>query len=138
MSKENVQAVRDWVAAINEGDSGRLVELSHPQVDYMPYLAALSGAAGAYRGHQGLRQYVRDLAEAWGSYEVEIYSLEDLGDDVVMEGRLRGKGRTSGINVDAEMAWLHTFRPGTGEGRYLRLRYFANRSDALEAAGLSE
>lgn len=138
MSHENVRLVRDWVAAINAGNAEWLVELADPDVDYMPYLAALSGAAGAYRGHQGLRQYVRDLAEAWSWYAVEIHRLEDLGDDVLMEGRLRGRGRTSGLDVDAEMAWIHTFRPGTGKGRYVRLRYFGTRSDALEATGLSE
>src|SRR5262245_1282129 len=138
MSEENVEAVRNWVAAINAADSDRLIELADPEVDYLPYLAALAGESGAYRGHHGLRQYVRDLAEAWSSYEVEIHDLEDLGDHVLMQGRLRGKGRSSGLDVDAEMAWLHTFRSGSGEGRYLRLRFFASRDDALEAAGLSE
>ena len=138
MSEENVETVRNWVAAINAADSDRLIELADPEVDYLPYLAALAGESGAYRGHDGLRQYVRDLAEAWSSYKVEIHELEDLGDHVLMQGRLRGKGRFSGLDVDAEMAWLHTFRSGSGEGRYLRLRFFASRDDALEAAGLSE
>ena len=138
MSQENVEAVSEWVTAIIAGNSDRLIELADPQVDYLPYLAALSGAAGAYRGHDGLRQYVRDLSEAWSEYAVEIHHLEDLGDHVLMEGRLRGKGRSSGLEVDSVMAWLHTFRPGGGEGRYLRLRYFTSRSKALEAAGLSE
>ena len=110
MSEENVEAVRNWVAAINAADSDRLIELADPEVDYLPYLAALAGESGAYRGHDGLRQYVRDLAEAWSSYEVEIHELEDFGDDVLMQGRLRGKGQSSGLHVDAEMAWLHTFR----------------------------
>jgi|SRR5215210_4194830 len=134
MSEENVQTVLEWVAAINAADSARLIELADPEVDYLPYLAALAGEAGAYRGHPGLRQYVQDLVEAWSSYEVEIYELEDLGDHVLMQGRLRGKGRSSGLDVDAEMAWLHTFRAGTGEGRYLRLRFFESRAEAVEAA----
>ena len=138
MSEENLEAVRDWVAAINAGDSARLVDLADPDVDYLPYLAALAGEAGAYRGHEGLRQYVRDLVEAWSSYGVEIHELEDLGDHVLMQGRLRGTGRSSGLDVDAEMAWLPTFRSGSGEGRYLRLRFFASRDEALEAAGLPE
>src|SRR5262245_8360227 len=138
MSEENVEAVRNWVAAINAADSDRLIELADPEVDYLPYLAALAGESGAYRGHDGLRQYVRDLAEAWSSYEVEIHELEDLGDHVLMQGRLRGKGQSSGLDVDAEMAWLHTFRSGSGERRYLRLRFFASRDEALEAAGLQE
>ena len=138
MSQENVEVVREWVAAINAGDASRLTELADPSVDYMPYLAALSGATGAYHGHDGLWQYVRDLSDVWSEYEVEIHELQDLGNQVLMTGRLRGKGRSSGLDVDAEMAWLHTFREGTGPGRYTRLRYFDSGTDALEAAGLSE
>jgi ketosteroid isomerase-like protein len=138
MSEENVEAVRQWVAAINDGDSERLVALAAPDVDYLPYLAALSGERGAYRGHVGLRQYVRDLGDAWAWYHVDIYELHDLGRHVLMEGRLQGKGRSSGLEVEEEMAWLHTFHEGSGPGRYARLRFFPSRSEALDAAGLSE
>jgi ketosteroid isomerase-like protein len=135
VSRENVEAVREWVAAINRADADALVALADADVDYMPYLASLAGAGGAYRGHAGLRAYVRDLADAWSWYEVEIHELEDLGASVLMQGRLRATGRTSGLEVDAQMAWLHTFREGTGPGRYLRLRFFESAADALAAAG---
>jgi ketosteroid isomerase-like protein len=81
---------------------------------------------------------VRDLSEAWVWYHVEISRLEDLGDDVLMEGRLQATGRSSGLEVEEEMAWVHTFRDGTGPGRYARLRFFPSRTEALEAAGLRE
>jgi ketosteroid isomerase-like protein len=138
MSEENVEAVREWVAAINKGDSEALIALADPEVDYMPYLASLSGEEGAYRGHPGLRQYVLDLAEAWVWYQVEIYRLHDLGEHVLMEGKLQARGRSSGLEVEEEMAWIHSFRDGTGPGRYKRLRFFPSRAAALEAAGLSE
>jgi ketosteroid isomerase-like protein len=138
MSEENVEMVRRWVAAINRGDAEELVEIADPDVDYLPYLGSLSGEHGAYHGHDGLRRYVGDLAEAWSSYSVEIYELQDLGDDVLMRGRLRATGRSSGLDVDAEMAWLHSFRKGTGLGRYTRLRFFSTKAEALVAAGLSE
>jgi ketosteroid isomerase-like protein len=138
MSRENVETVREWVAAINRGDADMLVELADPNVDYLPYLGIVSGARGAYQGHEGLRRYVRDLHEAWGSYYVEIRSLRDVGDHVIMEGSLRATGATSGVEVDAVMAWLHTFSPGTGFGRYLRLRFYDTPRQALEAAGVSE
>jgi ketosteroid isomerase-like protein len=138
MSQENVEAVREWVKAINRGDAEALVALADPAVDYLPYLASLAGEAGAYRGHSGLRQYVLDLSEAWAWYHVEIHALYDLGQHVLMEGSLEAKGRSSGLEVEEEMAWLHSFREGHGSGRYTRLRFFPNRAQALEAAGLEE
>ncbi|HEX2128876.1 MAG TPA: nuclear transport factor 2 family protein [Solirubrobacterales bacterium] len=134
MSQENVEMVRRWVAAINRGDADELIALADSSIDYLPYLGSVSGEAGAYRGHEGVRRYVNDLREAWSAYSVEIHTLEDLGDDVLMEGRLRATGKSSGLEVDAEMAWLHSFLPGQGEGRYARLRFFPNRDDALAAA----
>ncbi len=126
--------VRRWVDAINRGDADELVELADQSIDYLPYLGSVSGEAGAYQGHHGLRKYVDDLQEAWSAYSVEIQRLEDLGDDVLMEGRLRATGKSSGLEVDAEMAWLHSFRPGRGEGRYTRLRFFPSRDDAIAAS----
>ena len=137
MSEENVEMVREWVAAINRSALDALVELADPGVEYTPYLGSLLGAE-AYRGHDGLGQYVDDLTEAWEWYHVDIDELRDLGDDVLMVGRLSAKGRSSGLEVEERLAWIHTFRKGTGPSRYVRLRFFATPEAALEAAGLQE
>jgi ketosteroid isomerase-like protein len=44
------------------------------------------------------------------------------------------RGRTSGIDVEVNYWVVVTFR----EGRVLQDQWFADRSDALEAAGLRE
>ena len=138
MSRENVEAVQEWVAALNRRDLLRLLELAAPEIEYRSYLASLSGGDGAYRGHDGLRRYLCELAEAWESFEVEVDEYHDLGDKVVNHGRLKARGSTSGLQVEERLAWLHTFKEGTGPGRYLRHEFFANSAEALEAAGLSE
>lgn len=138
MSQENVEMVSRWVAAMNRQDAEELILLAHPEVDYMPYLASLAGEDGSYKGHDGLRRYVEDLIEAWSWYHVEIQSLRDLGDQVLMEGRLEATGKSSGLEVREDMAWLHTFVRGTGPGRYKRLQFFADRAKALEAAGVPD
>ena len=85
--------VSRWVAAMNRQDAEELVSLAHPEVDYMPYLASLSGEAGAYKGHDGLRRYVGDLTEAWSWYHVEIRSsLHRLGGPS-SDGRAAGGDR---------------------------------------------
>lgn len=140
MSQENVEAVRAWVAALNRGDLAALLELADPEIEYRSYLATLSGSDGAYRGHEGLRRYVRgDLDEAWESFNVELDEYCDLGgENVLVVGRLQAKGRFSGLEVEEQLAWLHTFRAGTGPGRYIRVQFFATRDEALAAAGLGE
>ena len=49
-------------------------------------------------------------------------------------GRIKGKGRGSGLELDSPAAWLFEFR-----GRQVRyMRGYLDLAEALEAAGLSE
>ena len=63
MLRENVEAVQAWSRRYRE-DLSALLEIADPSVEYVSYLASLSGGAGTYRGHEGIRQFVRDLADA--------------------------------------------------------------------------
>ena len=80
MSQDNVDAVEVGMAAVTGGDVAALVELSDPVVEFDSFLARVSGGDGAYRGHEGLRRYVRDLAEAWEWFRPEVSECRDLGD----------------------------------------------------------
>jgi hypothetical protein len=53
-------------------------------------------------------------------------------------GRLEAKGKASGVEVEAQLAWLGTFRSDAGTGRLLSIQFFTNADEALEVAGLSE
>ncbi len=138
MSRENVEAVQGWVAALNREDLAALLEIADPSVEYVSYLASLSGGVGTYRGHDGIRQFLRDLADAWEWFKVEVDDYRDLGDSVLMVGRLRAKGERSGLEVARELAWLLDFHDGTGPQRFMRVRYFPTPAEALEAAGAGE
>lgn len=138
MSRENLEAVEAWVAAINRGDLAKLLEIADPAIEFRSYLAKLSGSDGAYRGHDGLRRYIRDLSDAWESFHVEIDEYRDLGETVLMLGRLQARGRSSGLEVEERLAFLHTFREGTGPGRYVRHQFFPSEAQALEAVELAE
>jgi ketosteroid isomerase-like protein len=54
------------------------------------------------------------------------------GEQVLALGHIRGEGRDSGVAIDARAGWLARFR----EGRIAKFQTFANRDEALEAAGL--
>jgi ketosteroid isomerase-like protein len=135
MSKENVELVQAWVAAINRRALRELLEIAHPDIEYLSYLARLTGDEGRYRGHEGLRRYFGELSEVWEWFQVDVDEYRDLGEHVVNVGRLRAKGKASGLEVEERLAWLHTFTPGTGPGRYLRHEAFPSLDEALEAAG---
>ena len=134
MSEENLRLVQAWVAAINRGDLDALLELAADDIEYRSYLAVVSGREGSYHGHDGLRQYFGELDEVWDSFHVEVDEYRDLGDQVMNAGRLRARGKASGLEVQERLAWLHTFRAGTGPGRYVRHQAFPDVAAALAAA----
>jgi ketosteroid isomerase-like protein len=138
MSRENVEVTAGWMAALNRRDLSALLEIADQDVEYASYLASVSGGEGAYRGHDGIRQFLCDLAEAWDWFKVGVDELRDIGEYVLMVGRLQARGRTSGLEVEKDLAWILDFRDGTGPGRFTRVRYFPTVAEALEAVGASD
>jgi hypothetical protein len=51
------------------------------------------------RGHEGIRQFVRDVDKVLPQLQVRVLEVRDLGERLVASGRLRGRGRTSGADI---------------------------------------
>jgi ketosteroid isomerase-like protein len=80
-----------------------------------------------------MRQYFRELTEAWEDLRLEPGEFIEAGEQVVMPNNLYAQGR-DGIKVQARSAWVWTIR----DGRVAHLCFYQERREALEAAGLSE
>ena len=85
------------------------------------------------QGHEAVRASLADWKAEWEDYEVMPEEFVDGGDHVVVTVRLRGRGRGSGVQIDARFYDVYTLR----DGRIVRMDQFSERSEALEAAGLS-
>jgi ketosteroid isomerase-like protein len=133
MSQENVEAVYRLLAAISERDLSRLLSLTHAEVEWRSFFAALS-EGGGYRGHDGLRQYVADLSEAFETLRVEVGDLLDVGETVVGIGRIYYKGQGSGVEADAAAGWVFRFRGG----KVVYFHAFRNPEAVFGAVGLAE
>jgi ketosteroid isomerase-like protein len=132
MREENIAAARAGVAAVNRSDAEALIEQSDPAIEYRAYLA-VSGE-GVYRGHDGLRQFLNDLKDAWEWFEIEIDEYRPIGPNVVAIGRGRGRGRASGVEVLQAGAWVMSFRQGTGPHRCTHMQFYLESDAALDAA----
>jgi ketosteroid isomerase-like protein len=94
------------------------------------------GADGAlWQGHEGLRRWSRQYYDSWESLEDTVEELVDAGEHVVVIVTTRGQGRGSGVEVEwKDHAGVFTVR----ESKVVRVVWFPNREQALEAVGLSE
>jgi ketosteroid isomerase-like protein len=89
---------------------------------------------GVHRGHNGYRRMWAGLMDVWEDLRLEPEEAIDLGDRLLLAGRVKGHARLSGIPIDQPLFQLFTLR----RGLVIRQRDFAERSQAIEAAGLSE
>jgi ketosteroid isomerase-like protein len=133
MSQENVELAREVLATLGMNDPVRLTALSDPEVEWQSFFA-LGEHGGIYRGHEGTRRYMQDLADAWDVARAEIDDTLGIGDVVVLVGRIHYRGRGSGIESATAAGWMLKFRGG----KLLRFHAFREPTQALEAAGLED
>ena len=135
MSQENVEIVRRVSDAYNRRDVGAMLDELHPEIEWYPWLQVqLGGGATVYRGHQGIREGVRDGEEAFSEIRAEQSEVRDLGERVVAIGHLRARGKESGALTESALAWIVEFK----SGKVIRVREYLDPEEALAAAGLSE
>ncbi len=68
------------------------------------------------RGHEEMRRCWHELRETWDGLRLDPVELLDVGNGrVVVDLRLWGKGRRSGVEVDQRFAMLYALRPEDGK-----------------------
>ena len=91
MSEENVERMRAALDAVNLRDVEALTALLAKDAEIVPMRAALEGTV--FRGPDAVAQWYAALDESWEEMEGKIESVRDLGDRVLVLGRLQGRGR---------------------------------------------
>jgi ketosteroid isomerase-like protein len=117
-------------AAVERMDAERLVELTYPEVEWHSVLGSVGGG-GVYRGHDGMRRYVADLADAWEDFAAEVDDALTVGGLLVLVGRIRYRGKGSGLESEAATGWVTRFR----DGKLAYLRTFSDPERELERLG---
>ena len=87
-----------------------------------------------YRGREGFAAYAHEVEETWEYLHAVMKEFRDLGDRVLLLGRMEGRGRASGARVDTPVVEVMDFR----DGKLSRDRVFLDHADALKAVGLEE
>jgi ketosteroid isomerase-like protein len=90
--------------------------------------------AGEYRGHAGHRRWLEEWASAWSDFSLEpTHEVIDAGADVILVYRLKATGRSSGVTVEREDAFVCRVE----DGQITRLDYYNSREQALAHVGLA-
>ena len=125
---------REWDAWMAD-DPYVLGDMSLIDSDVVYEDAVLPDHSGeTYRGHEGMRKAWALATEPWDDFKCEMEWARDAGDKVVSGHRVSGRGKGSGIEMEAHYAYVWAFR----DGKVVHLKAYLDTTEALEAAGLSE
>lgn len=126
---ETVELARRVLDLIGERDPERLIELADPEVEWHSLFAL--GEGGVYRGHDGTRQYMSNLADAWDIGRAEVDDALGGGDVAVLVGRIHYRGKGSGVESETPTGWMIEFR----DGKVLRFQAFRDPEQVLASLG---
>jgi ketosteroid isomerase-like protein len=133
MSRGNVEIAKRVIDAFNRRNLDAYDDLFTPDFEWFPAFPGTVEGDG-YLGREGTERYLEEISDTWGEFRAIAEEYRDLGDRVLLLGRFEGRGKGSGVPVDAQLGTLYDFR----DGKMLRSRVYLDHGEALRAAGLSE
>jgi ketosteroid isomerase-like protein len=138
MSRANVEFVEGLFAGVAAADKqallaalpGLIEQACDSEIEWVE--DPRRADSRTYRGHDGVRASWEQWIDGFDEYGFEIEQIRDWGDDVLVVGHERARGRASGATVSSRTYAVLTMR----EGKLLRYREFADEPSARKAAGM--
>jgi ketosteroid isomerase-like protein len=132
MSEENVELVRRYYAAWNEG--GLQAAQAFWSDDFEWHDAPGMPDSGVYRGPEAAAAHFRDLNEVLGTMEVHLDRVLPANDEVLVLLHVHLDAPRGELALEGPI--FETVR--IDQGKISRIRLFLDEQAALEATGLQE
>jgi len=132
MSSEGVEIAKQAIRAFNEREIDAFAARTTPDFEWSPSMVAVEGET--FVGREGIDSYFARLEEAWERFHIHQDRFRDSGEVVVMLGRLEGRGRSSGVPVEAALGMVFDLR----DGAISRIRGYLDHGEAMRVAGLGD
>jgi uncharacterized protein len=128
MSPEDLETVRRAYDAFAGGDLETLTTFLHPDIEWrttpeVPFMG----------NYSGLDEFLRGMDEWTSAFEdvtTEVEEMIDVGQNVIVCHRMRGRGRDSGVEVDLAICQV----VAVSDGKLIRMHDYSTRDEALTAA----
>ena len=131
MSEQNVELVLRAFDSYARGDIDAILALCTEDILIMqaPEIVA-TGVPPEQHGHEGVLEAFGLWPNQWDGFEIEIQRIvADPGDHVVVATLQRGRGKQSGVEVEAEFFFTFAVR----DGKIAEWRIFTDETEALAA-----
>jgi ketosteroid isomerase-like protein len=123
----SIEVVSRAYQAFKALDAEALIALADPEIEFGTSAAA---PGGTYRGHTGIRRYVKEIEGAFGTrWDAEIERIADAGDGrAILVARVFGQGK-AGEALELHVAHVWELR----DGKLLRGTVYLDPEAALDA-----
>ena len=131
MSQENLEIVRGYLEAVNDGEwKAEFAAFIHDDIE-IDWSRSPAPYRGIYRGRKEATRFIEEL-DVWADARIEPTEFIDAGDDVLVPHAVQLRGR-DGIELVVRATYVFTIR----NGLCVAWRIYQEHAEALEAAGLS-
>jgi ketosteroid isomerase-like protein len=119
--------VREVFVAFAARDIERVLALVDPDVSFTAMTGGVVGRTEPYRGHEGLREYFRDVAEVWDELVLTPREFRQGASAVLVTGKVNA--RSPARVVSGSTGWVWRVR----DGRVVYGRVYPSAADAIAA-----
>jgi ketosteroid isomerase-like protein len=123
----DIDVVKAVFAAFAERDVEGVLAHAHRDIVFSPVSGDYAGRTEPYRGHDGLRQYFRDVASVWEELHLEPVDFRQDGDTIVVTGRVSARSPARIVAGSTGWVWRVT------DGLVVYGRVYASAADAMAA-----
>jgi ketosteroid isomerase-like protein len=128
----DIEVVKATFAAFAERDLEGVLALADPDIEFTAVTGEHAGRARPYIGHDGLREYFRDVASVWEELKLTPREFRAVGDHILVTGRV--SARSSSRTVTGSTGWVWRVR----DGKVVYVRVYGSAADAVAAIEAGE
>lgn len=132
MSQENVEVVWRAPTALDLRDVEAYLEVVSLQIELTTFASPLQGQ-GPITGHEGIRDYFHELWSYSEASELQVEEIRGVEERILAFFLIKATAQ-QGIQTSVRAASVYDFQ----HGKIRRAHIFADRTEALEALGLTE
>jgi ketosteroid isomerase-like protein len=123
----DIEVVKAAFAAFAARDLEAVLALAAPDIEFSAVTGEHAGRTDPYRGHEGLRQYFRDVASVWEELRLTPREFRSHGDLILVTGKVAARSRTRTVSGSTGWIWrVH-------DGKVTYVRVYASAADAIAA-----
>jgi hypothetical protein len=92
--------------SFNSRNADAWIEVWNLDCEWHPFLTAREEGSLGYHGHNGMRTWFEDIDEMFERIHVELDQIRQVGDRILVLGRMTATRRRTGEEVDRDVGWV--------------------------------